>query len=596
MRKDDMGVSQTTNKQIQISMDIIKGNLDGISKPASSSRTHPGSRNSNASLEVLSPEPASFQIDTAIKLNSGKEDQPESMDTEERGNINDDNGEHFSEKTKLAKEGSDEDLDLVQCQIIPECSDKPKLEEDSQLQDAICKMKRLDKILAKKRCREKEVKKQGLEMRIKLWEDLKSAQKGEAFQSNEEIENTKKFLSLTAASEETVDPSHYEDEGTFFPVFHTQVPPEEYENHMHSVNQDFTHDVERNDSLVKAEKKPFSNIEKTELRGKHNQDFIKRNIELAKNSRDLVVMTDEEKKRLVELLKDLDDQDSVLPSCEGDQCGWLVAGDGYTLAPTQHAQLAEINTKLQELSATSPTMPSFFARPDSQNEQEPGLDEERNKEITPGEKVLRNTKEERDQQNRLKEINEKLRKMKEDVLDSTSLLSETQLQYLLDGCTFKQKSIIPLPEGRENKDIEDVTSEPSQLSKSILSKLLNEAETKAQEAEAEDANRLEDAGCESSKGYYLTKALTGHYMPEALVIEVENMKCLQFSKAEVVSDAHDYFMSKTLGIGRLQRPSFLDDPLYDISMNLSSEDQHLNLSPSKKPKTDEMETKDVTRT
>uniref|UniRef100_A0A5F9D8C5 Fibrous sheath-interacting protein 1 n=1 Tax=Oryctolagus cuniculus TaxID=9986 RepID=A0A5F9D8C5_RABIT len=524
-------------------MDIIKGNLDGISKPASSSRTHPGSRNSNASLEVLSPEPASFQIDTAIKLNSGKEDQPESMDTEERGNINDDNGEHFSEKTKLAKEGSDEDLDLVQCQIIPECSDKPKLEEDSQLQDAICKMKRLDKILAKKRCREKEVKKQGLEMRIKLWEDLKSAQKGEAFQSNEEIENTKKFLSLTAASEETVDPSHYEDEGTFFPVFHTQVPPEEYENHMHSVNQDFTHDVERNDSLVKAEKKPFSNIEKTELRGKHNQDFIKRNIELAKNSRDLVVMTDEEKKRLVELLKDLDDQDSVLPSCE-----------------------------------------------------EPGLDEERNKEITPGEKVLRNTKEERDQQNRLKEINEKLRKMKEDVLDSTSLLSETQLQYLLDGCTFKQKSIIPLPEGRENKDIEDVTSEPSQLSKSILSKLLNEAETKAQEAEAEDANRLEDAGCESSKGYYLTKALTGHYMPEALVIEVENMKCLQFSKAEVVSDAHDYFMSKTLGIGRLQRPSFLDDPLYDISMNLSSEDQHLNLSPSKKPKTDEMETKDVTRT
>ncbi|XP_051678045.1 fibrous sheath-interacting protein 1 isoform X3 [Oryctolagus cuniculus] len=523
MRKDDMGVSQTTNKQIQISMDIIKGNLDGISKPASSSRTHPGSRNSNASLEVLSPEPASFQIDTAIKLNSGKEDQPESMDTEERGNINDDNGEHFSEKTKLAKEGSDEDLDLVQCQIIPECSDKPKLEEDSQLQDAICKMKRLDKILAKKRCREKEVKKQGLEMRIKLWEDLKIL-------------------------------------------------------------------------LIMRMKARFSQCFTLKSLQKNMKTICTVSTKLAKNSRDLVVMTDEEKKRLVELLKDLDDQDSVLPSCEGDQCGWLVAGDGYTLAPTQHAQLAEINTKLQELSATSPTMPSFFARPDSQNEQEPGLDEERNKEITPGEKVLRNTKEERDQQNRLKEINEKLRKMKEDVLDSTSLLSETQLQYLLDGCTFKQKSIIPLPEGRENKDIEDVTSEPSQLSKSILSKLLNEAETKAQEAEAEDANRLEDAGCESSKGYYLTKALTGHYMPEALVIEVENMKCLQFSKAEVVSDAHDYFMSKTLGIGRLQRPSFLDDPLYDISMNLSSEDQHLNLSPSKKPKTDEMETKDVTRT
>lgn len=43
-------------------MDIIKGNLDEISKPASNSRTHPGSRGSNASLEVLSPEPAPFKV------------------------------------------------------------------------------------------------------------------------------------------------------------------------------------------------------------------------------------------------------------------------------------------------------------------------------------------------------------------------------------------------------------------------------------------------------------------------------------------------------------------------------------------------------
>lgn len=52
--------------------------------------------------------------------------------------------------------------------------DEPRLKElDSQLQDAIQKMNRLDKILMKKQYREKEVKKQGLEMRIKLWEDLK---------------------------------------------------------------------------------------------------------------------------------------------------------------------------------------------------------------------------------------------------------------------------------------------------------------------------------------------------------------------------------------------------------------------------------------
>lgn len=53
-------------------------------------------------------------------------------------------------------------------------TDEPELKEiDSQLQDAIQKMKRLDTILVKRQNREREIKKQGLEMRIKLWEELK---------------------------------------------------------------------------------------------------------------------------------------------------------------------------------------------------------------------------------------------------------------------------------------------------------------------------------------------------------------------------------------------------------------------------------------
>lgn len=43
-------------------MDIIKGNLDGISKPASSSRSRPGSQSSNGSLEVLTPEPGPVKV------------------------------------------------------------------------------------------------------------------------------------------------------------------------------------------------------------------------------------------------------------------------------------------------------------------------------------------------------------------------------------------------------------------------------------------------------------------------------------------------------------------------------------------------------
>ncbi|XP_008840548.1 fibrous sheath-interacting protein 1-like, partial [Nannospalax galili] len=155
-------------------MDIIKGSLDGISKPASSSRSCPGSRGSNASLEVLSPEPGSFKIGIANKLNSSKEDHSSNSDSEERRNCHDDKWKDYSEELKLSREGSDEELDLCQHQIILEQSDDPKLEVlDSQLRDAICKMQRLDKILAKRQCREKEIKRQGVEMRIKLWEELK---------------------------------------------------------------------------------------------------------------------------------------------------------------------------------------------------------------------------------------------------------------------------------------------------------------------------------------------------------------------------------------------------------------------------------------
>ncbi|XP_069452119.1 fibrous sheath-interacting protein 1 isoform X2 [Ovis canadensis] len=544
-------------------MDIIKGNLDGISKPASNSRTRPGSQSSNASLEVLSPEPASFKVDTAVNLNSDKEAHSESNNAEKSRNSNDNKGESYSEKIKLPEEGSDEDSNLGQHQIVPECSDEFELKElDFQLQDAIRKMKRLDKILVKRQYREKEIKKQGLEMRIKLWEELKSAKNGEVLQSNEEMENTKKFLALTAASEETVD---------------------------------FTYDVERNESMIKEENKPFSNTEKIELRGKHSQDFIKRNIELAKNSGKPVMMIDREKEKLVELLKDLDDSDSGLSSSEGGQYGWLVPGEGYTLAVTQHQQLAEIDTKLQELSAIYPTIFSSSPRPEHQNDKKPDLNGDgRNTEVTPGEKVLQNTKEQRDQQNRLREIDEKLRKMKENVLDSTSLLSEEQLRCLLDECSSKQKSTVRLSPEREEKDIEDITPEFPQLSGSILSESLNRSKTKVRSTEVEDINVPKNGECETSRGYFLTKALTGHHMSPALLLEAENVKCLQFSEDKVIGDAEDYFMSKTLGIGRLKRPSFLDDPLYGVSVSLSSEDQHVKLSPPEKLKPDEQETEDVT--
>ncbi|KFO32919.1 Fibrous sheath-interacting protein 1 [Fukomys damarensis] len=169
------------------------------------------------------------------------------------------------------------------------------------------------------------------------------------------------------------------------------------------------------------------------------------------------------------------------------------------------------------------------------------------------------------------------------LLDSTSLLSDEQLKYLLDKCTFRQNSITAWISERENEDTEDKTPESPQLSRSILSELLNGSDAEVQKAGVEDVNMQENAECEAPMGYYLTKALAGRYMSEALAIEAEKMKCLQFSKDEVISNTEYYFMSKTVGIGRLQRPSFLDDPLYSVSRSLSLEDQHLQLNLSEEP-------------
>lgn len=58
----------------------------------------------------------------------------------------------------------------------------------------------------------------------------------------------------------------------------------------------------------------------------------------------------------------------TLVSFQGGQYGWLVPGEGYTLAVTQHQQLAEIDTKLQELSAIYPTIFSSSPRPEHQND------------------------------------------------------------------------------------------------------------------------------------------------------------------------------------------------------------------------------------
>uniref|UniRef100_A0A6I8P0Q6 Fibrous sheath-interacting protein 1 n=1 Tax=Ornithorhynchus anatinus TaxID=9258 RepID=A0A6I8P0Q6_ORNAN len=254
-------------------------------------------------------------------------------------------------------------------------------------------MKSLDKLLVKRLSQEKEIKKQGQEMRIKLWADLRLVTYPGDLGRNEEIENTRKFWALTASSEEAAAaaPSRCEEDGAVFhSVFHTQLPPGDYENRGGGgAGLDPESEREAGESSDKAGEKPSSRGE-SELRANTCQDFIKRNI-------------------------------------EEEGSGWTVPGEGYTPEPTVCRQLAEIDAKLREVvSETVSEVPSFSSRLQGhldQGDPTPG--------VVPGDKALQRNKEERDQRNRLREIDRQLRALKGDPVEGLPGPSEERLRLPL---------------------------------------------------------------------------------------------------------------------------------------------------------------------
>ncbi|XP_036590472.1 fibrous sheath-interacting protein 1 [Trichosurus vulpecula] len=603
-------------------MDIIRGNLDGISRPASNSRIHPESRTSSASLEVLTPEPVSIKVDTSINLNStSQQSNRENYSFRENRSINGkkkhdtqkvDHSLHEQIKTSCTEYSgilvelnasliASEDeyevqyftlFDMPQDILSQAKEDVSKIKElDLQLQEAVKKMKRLDKLLVEKQFKEKEIKKQGQEMRTKLWEELRAIKNYDAIQSNEEMENTKKFVTLATSSEGTTDSSHLEQEEPFVSVFHTQIPPEEYENCIEQARQEAVYQSESNKSLIKPEKKP-QRENYGELKGKKNQDFIKRNIELAKDSKSVVFMMDKEKRRLIELLKDIDDGEDTLPSTEDGGSAWLIPEKGYmSAAHIEREQLAQIDSKLQErFFLTSLGLSNDFSGVDNQTgQEETALNDNTQVKVTPGDKALRNTKEHREEKNRLKEIDQQLRELEEDSVKTPQILSEEQLKTLLEECILEQKS------EKESRDADGIQAESIQPSISFISQLLNMSPDLSSPEVGND-DILENGECETP-GYYLTKALGGqHYIEEFLVAETKEEESPRPLGDVASSDVEGYFMSKTLGIGRLKRPSFLDDPVYCIR-GPSSEDEQLKLidcSTESSSKPDELTIEDKT--
>ncbi|XP_075359123.1 fibrous sheath-interacting protein 1 isoform X2 [Mycteria americana] len=586
-------------------MDITMGSLDKISRPASSSRAYPNCRSLNTSVELLTPEPRLPKIDSLVSLagshqrgsledccpEENKGDDREKSDVKE---VRTDQQTTLESTTFLQKHilnpnklsgcisNSDSGDDSTETQTSKFCEpsqekltnssnleDSEETDVDPQTQAAIKKMNKLDTILAKKHFKERAIKKQGKEMRAKLWEELQSIS---TTGSHEEMENTKLFLALISSWQGTADPSHAKEDEIRTSVFHTQINPGDYHCHKTQHNQDYPSEIETNEFLNQAEK--------THRKSKNNQDFIKKNIELAKDSGNQIVMLEGERKRLIELLKDTEDG-IELPGFEEGVSGWLAPGEGYTPEPMEFHHLNEIDIKLQVLLSDGvfSAISSSCSKPPSQIYQESLVYANRSLEAVPGEKVLRDNKEQRDEQNRLKEIDHQLKSLERNVTEEQTGLSEEQLKTLLEECMQPQRTIsnVTMPKSQESLSCglspPCYTSQDSTLhSASTLSKMLVEDHivgmlTAQEKAGLEDKSLCVNAESEIP-GYYISKALADSPLSKDSLAQTEEPDDLEgLQKMGDKSVTEGYFMSRALNTKRLKKPSFLGEPLYCIRMN-----------------------------
>ncbi|XP_037994826.1 fibrous sheath-interacting protein 1 isoform X2 [Motacilla alba alba] len=445
-----------------------------------------------------------------------------------------------------------------------ECSED--MDINAQIQAAIKKMNKLDTILEKQCFKEKALKKQGREMRAVLWEELQCIR---TTGSNEEVENTNQFLAVFSSWHNAADLSYAKEDEICTSVFPPHTNPEDYNCHKAQENQDYPSELETEKTA-----------EKMHSKNKISQHFIKKNIELARDSGNQFVMLEGERKRLTELLKDTEDG-TELQDLEENVPVWQVPGDGYTPELMEFHLLNEIDNKLQLLLSGGefPALSSSSSKCPSQIYQEPLVYASRSLETIPGEKVLRDNKEKRDQQNRLKEIDYQLESLERSLTEEQMSLSEEQLKTLLEECMQPQRTIsnVTMPQSQESLSFglspPCYTSQDSTLhSTSSLSKMLVEDHIVGMLMAQEKAGLEDKSLCVNAEskipGYYTSKALAGSHLSKDSLAQTEEPDDLEGSqKMEDKSITEGYFMSRALNTKRLKKPSFLGEPLYCISMN-----------------------------
>jgi hypothetical protein len=248
--------------------------------------------------------------------------------------------------------------------------------------------------------------------------------------------NLRRFLAL---DEEILKlDNHYVDDEyvhTTEPIFKTQLS--EQSSDSSSRTKSGTNDVNRQTNMSTGKQKKRTSVASSshatrDKRKTSEKDFIQRNIELAKEAGGTWALTEQEKQRLNELLDDK--TDTVVVPCEQST-------DGYVPSMNECQRLKQIDDLLEreyynpllnhQLRRNNESDIDYSNQLDITNEENEQLENQL------GERVLRETRLQREHMKRLKRIDEKLQYLHRPMIDEKveAILSDEQLNELLGNTT-----------------------------------------------------------------------------------------------------------------------------------------------------------------
>ncbi|XP_001632651.2 fibrous sheath-interacting protein 1 [Nematostella vectensis] len=450
---------------------VSEGSLESISRPASTASDTGRSISSasrlskissskvSGSLEMLPPEASALpgELFSALEMDVEVEDFEDDFDedscVDSESSLTEDDAadnlgpEECSETSRVStsrvSEASDHHSNSSDSKMSADEVPQLTSEEDNvdpKIREGLEKIKKLDKILGEKVKKEKEVKSQR-HMNEKMWKEqlMQIAKCPESGKDNPFVGAAIRAIEL--GNEEDLGSSRV---GSVTPVFATQplnteelhstrhcdsatsgrttecssqsnAFSEKSKTRRHRKGSNKKHDGSHTESAKNASKMATKSKQK-------GQDFIKRNKQLAADAANVIPMTEEEKSRLEQLLRD-DNTDSLVNENPFDSSTLsLTSGVGFRPDEVSAQALAEIEEKLQalvpsdELELTSraliytPLSQSSDSEHSTHSKVQGDIDHIDTVDI--GEKVLREEKDSREMHQRLQLIEQELQKLK----------------------------------------------------------------------------------------------------------------------------------------------------------------------------------------